>query len=537
MKKICQVLGFITFFIILTLSITTCDEAGASIQDLTGTISFNSTSSKEGVALTAIYNPGNGTGQATWLWYRITLDTDVSLTATGNTYTPVTADIGFRLKAVVSFADQNGSLSGITTNFVVAADPPPVCECPNGTNHPDDPCACGTDDCACTNNPIVIPAVCECPAGTIHYDEDCPCDTEDCDCERVNTPADITLGGDEIDVVAGDDIDAHQTIAALVHVQGGYNALSLDAKSLLAGQIKKISIIGGATVEVQVAGGYEFSFNVNATATDITARFNVVANAIDAANELANMPTNINLGGNKPLTVAGGIRSDAALAARTVIEGAYNGFAHTAHLTITSVEIVAGSSVSLAAGKLTIGVGANAGAITTEFTNIVSCVCPPDNIYVTGETCTCGKPVCNCQIIAGARTSVPGKASNGIAITNREDDIGFDATVGNINTALDHANLSSEARQNFIKNNIKEIRVITLPTSNDIYVTDDVLIIPSHRNALAIRNALTAWCEENEIVMLQMDKTIRLVNGRTTSLREITALGKKLDTAKVAGTA
>ena len=33
---------------------------------------------------------------------------------------------------------------------------PTVCKCPNGTNHPTDPCDCGADDCECTNNPIVV---------------------------------------------------------------------------------------------------------------------------------------------------------------------------------------------------------------------------------------------------------------------------------------------------------------------------------------------------------------------------------------------
>jgi hypothetical protein len=33
---------------------------------------------------------------------------------------------------------------------------PTACECPNGTNHPDDPCGCKADDCVCTNNPVVV---------------------------------------------------------------------------------------------------------------------------------------------------------------------------------------------------------------------------------------------------------------------------------------------------------------------------------------------------------------------------------------------
>ena len=76
-----------------------------SLPALTGSVTINNTTPKVGDTLTATYSDGNGTGTATWQWYRG--DTAISGT-TASTYTVVAEDVGKTLKAEVSYANQSG---------------------------------------------------------------------------------------------------------------------------------------------------------------------------------------------------------------------------------------------------------------------------------------------------------------------------------------------------------------------------------------------------------------------------------------------
>ena len=95
-----------------------CDPAVEEPPDLTGTVTINNTSPKVGDTLTATYSAGNGTGVASWQWYR---DNDLIGGATANTYTVVAADLGLSLKAQVSYKDQKGVVISAATAVVAAA--------------------------------------------------------------------------------------------------------------------------------------------------------------------------------------------------------------------------------------------------------------------------------------------------------------------------------------------------------------------------------------------------------------------------------
>jgi len=89
----------------------------APIPVLTGNVTINNTSPRVGDTITATYTGGNGTGAATWQWLRgETLITG----ATSSTYTVVAADLGARLRARVSYANQSGSITSAETAVVAA---------------------------------------------------------------------------------------------------------------------------------------------------------------------------------------------------------------------------------------------------------------------------------------------------------------------------------------------------------------------------------------------------------------------------------
>ena len=92
---------------------------------LTGTVSLSNNSPQVGRTITATYSPGNGSGTQTWQWFRVGTTEDSISGATSNTYTVTAADIGKKIKAQVSFADQDGSVSR-TTNNAVSGEPPPA---------------------------------------------------------------------------------------------------------------------------------------------------------------------------------------------------------------------------------------------------------------------------------------------------------------------------------------------------------------------------------------------------------------------------
>ena len=90
---------------------------------LTGAINFTPTTSpRMGEQIIAFYNTGNGTGLPHWQWFRIINGNDIIIQgANSNAYIPIGTDVGYPLKAIVSYADQTGTVEG-QTNSVEKAD-------------------------------------------------------------------------------------------------------------------------------------------------------------------------------------------------------------------------------------------------------------------------------------------------------------------------------------------------------------------------------------------------------------------------------
>jgi hypothetical protein len=133
--------------------------------------------------------------------------------------------------------------------------------------------------------------------------------------------------------------------------------------------------------------------------------------------------------------------------------------------------------------------------------NTKICECPNGTIHLVGETC-CEGEGCNCEKgVVGSRTNVPGKATSGIAVTNRGvSDSDFITMVGKVETALTHAILSSDARQNFIKNNIKEMKIFDYVNGLYApYIEDGVLIIENNTPVGDIILTIEDWCDDNGI--------------------------------------
>jgi len=131
------------------------------------------------------------------------------------------------------------------------------------------------------------------------------------------------------------------------------------------------------------------------------------------------------------------------------------------------------------------------------------CKCPEGTIHFIGDIMQCASENnCNCE--HGAFTGA--RASNGIAITNRNNSMRqvlFNEMVIKVNNALAHNDLSSEARQSFIKNNLKEVRMVEKDSALPPYVLGNILMIECDLGIsegpgmLTIRTALRTWCEEN----------------------------------------
>ena len=153
------------------------------------------------------------------------------------------------------------------------------------------------------------------------------------------------------------------------------------------------------------------------------------------------------------------------------------------------------------------------GATKTQAVAALGCQCPAGTIHLAGEA-DCGGTGCECEKnVAGARSNVPGKASTGIAITNRSglDVSTFNEIVEKVNTALNHTQIQSETRQEYIKNNIKEIRIETEGSS--VTISNGILIVPSIAGAADIRSTLNTWLITNSITMLNnQNNTVYLAN-------------------------
>jgi hypothetical protein len=135
------------------------------------------------------------------------------------------------------------------------------------------------------------------------------------------------------------------------------------------------------------------------------------------------------------------------------------------------------------------------------------CKCPNGTLHLVGEICCDGKD-CECETgVIGVRSDVPGKASNGIAITNRFgiDLVEFDDMVEKVNTALNHWVFETTNRQTFIKNSIKEIRILPSDDYDDIdsnpypdcYFPNGVFLVRNTGSALWISGFIMDWVDVN----------------------------------------
>jgi Flp pilus assembly protein TadD len=98
-----------------TPPVTTTPAVNTSnLPGLTGNITINNSSPRVGDSINASYT-GNGTGTAAWQWLA---NGTVISGANTNTYTVGSADAGRTIRARVSYANQNGSVTSSATNTV-----------------------------------------------------------------------------------------------------------------------------------------------------------------------------------------------------------------------------------------------------------------------------------------------------------------------------------------------------------------------------------------------------------------------------------
>ena len=111
--------GLIAMTVVMAFAYSACDDLSSVTGNvLTGNVSINNTSPKVDDTITAVYNPGNGTGIPAWQW--VSGDEVVS-GANSNVYKVRAQDLGRVLTVHVSYADQIGSLSA-STGVVAPAD-------------------------------------------------------------------------------------------------------------------------------------------------------------------------------------------------------------------------------------------------------------------------------------------------------------------------------------------------------------------------------------------------------------------------------
>ena len=135
---------------------------------------------------------------------------------------------------------------------------------------------------------------------------------------------------------------------------------------------------------------------------------------------------------------------------------------------------------------------------------ILNCACPENTIHLVGEEGCRGPNNCKCEEnVPGVQAVLadPDKATNGMIITNRdglaEED--FAAMVTAVQNALNHIQLSTETRQNFIKNNIKEIKILPTSIGANPIISDGVFTVENGVTASAIRSGLNSWLSGLEI--------------------------------------
>jgi len=151
---------------------------------------------------------------------------------------------------------------------------------------------------------------------------------------------------------------------------------------------------------------------------------------------------------------------------------------------------------------------------------ILYCECPKYTIHLIGEKCR-GTINCECELnVVGIRAIVPNKATNGMIITNRDGIAAgdFETMVTNVQTALDHISVSTGTRQNFIKNNIKEIKIIPTNIGANPIISDDILIIENGAPGASVRTALNVWLERLSIYSFYITYYTNGANGNNINL-------------------
>ena len=131
------------------------------------------------------------------------------------------------------------------------------------------------------------------------------------------------------------------------------------------------------------------------------------------------------------------------------------------------------------------------------------CQCPEGTIHFIGDTMKCVSEInCNCE-----HGNFEGKrASNGIAITNRDNVTNFNDMVDEVNRALtgyvteNDTYYLSETQKEYIKNNIKEIKITHRNNiSNAVFVINSVLTVFDINYYIEIMITLLIWCETDGI--------------------------------------
>ena len=128
-----------------------------------------------------------------------------------------------------------------------------------------------------------------------------------------------------------------------------------------------------------------------------------------------------------------------------------------------------------------------------------TCECPNGTLHLIGETC-CERNNCTCE------KNVPEQRVNGIAVTNRYGVTVSDFTtmVGEVTTAL---NYYSGVKENFIKTNLKEIKIIQGPADVIIAPINGILEIKNGCTEVDIDGVLDLWCFNNGITLMYDKKS------------------------------
>jgi len=144
MKNLVKLIGIIALAAVICFSMVTCGDdgnppgenssdnndnspggdppgdggnPGGSLPAITGTVTVTYDATPQvGDTLSASYQGGNGSGTATWQW--LVNDTPISNT-NNNTYVVASGDFNKKLKARVSYSNQNGSVTSNATDTVI----------------------------------------------------------------------------------------------------------------------------------------------------------------------------------------------------------------------------------------------------------------------------------------------------------------------------------------------------------------------------------------------------------------------------------